>query len=360
MSNKKDVLVIEDDVSMATTISHVLESSLSYKSHIAVGGSEGIQKAFTLIPDMILCDIRMKDIDGYRVLMILRESSITDTIPFIFISGKSEAEDIKLGMKLGVDDYITKPFHNKDLIHAVKNRMEKYDRIIERTYHNFQTLLNFSQIPLFTHSEEKFLHVNKAMTTLTGFSADELAERSIYDIIVQEQSESLASDIESCLRNVDSLTRQELTIIDKTGQYQEVSVQCRAGRYINGRPMLIASMTEKRKKRSFTLAEIEENIESIAENLHVSENISSSLIRELRGLYKGTTDEKVRMNGFSTREKEVLRLTCKGFAIKQIAEELNISARTVEKHRTSLMQKTGSGNVVEVIIYAIKNDLIDI
>ncbi len=69
MNNQsKDVLIIEDDISMAKTISKVLETESDFKTHIATGGSEGIQKTFTIIPDMVLCDIKMNDIDGYRVL----------------------------------------------------------------------------------------------------------------------------------------------------------------------------------------------------------------------------------------------------------------------------------------------------
>jgi len=63
---------------------------------------------------------------------------------------------------------------------------------------------------------------------------------------------------------------------------------------------------------------------------------------------------------FSKREQEVLKLSCKGLPIKIIADELSISDRTVEKHRASLMEKTGSKNIVEVIIYALKNELVDL
>ncbi len=263
-------------------------------------------------------------------------------------------------MRLGVDDYITKPFLNKELVTAVNNRMKKYEQIIERTTQNFQTLLELSGVPLFTHTEENFLHVNESIASLLGFDKEELKSKSLLDIIIPEQKDFVANKFTACLQNIDNVKRQSLTLIKSNGQHINVTMQCRSGTYINGKPMVIASMSEQRKKRSYSLQEIEQSIESISENLHVSESISTSLIGELHELFAGKESDDEKAVKLSQREKEVLRLTCKGLAIKQIAEELSISSRTVEKHRTNLMEKTSSHNVVEVIIYAIKNELIDI
>lgn len=356
----KDILIIEDDVSMASTISKIIEKETGFSTHIATGGSEGIQKAFTLIPDMVLCDIRMKDIDGYKVVQILRESSLTSTIPIIFISGKSQITDIKLGMQLGVDDYVTKPFLNKELIMAINNRMKKYEQIIQRTNKNFQTLLELSQIPLFTHLEKKFLHTNQAFCNLLGYSHEEIADKSIYDLIADEQREELSEKFMACLQNIANIKQYTVSLINRSGKYISVTLQCQSGTYINGKPLIIATATEQKKKRSMTLSEIEKSIATIAQNFHVSETISETLIAELRAIYSGDEAQEKSGLGLSVREKEVLEYTCKGLSIKQIADEMNISSRTVEKHRTHLMEKTQSRNVVEVIIYAIKHEIINI
>lgn len=356
----KDILIIEDDVSTARTISKVLESNPAFNTHIATGGSEGIQKSFTIIPDLVLCDIKMSDIDGYRVLRILRECSLTYTIPIIFISGKSEIEDIKLGMRLGVDDYITKPFLNRELITAVDNRLAKYERIIERSSQNFQTLLEISGVPIFTHTENHFLHINESLTSILEYQKQDLLEKSLFDIIIPEQKEFISTKFTACLQQIDNIRRQSITLIKSNGQQIDVTLQCRSGTYINGKPMVIASVSEQRKKRSYTLQEIEQSIETISESLHVSENISTSLIQELHSLFADKEDEGEEAVKLSEREKEVLNLTCRGMAIKQIAFELNISNRTVEKYRTNLLEKTNSHNVVEAILYAIKNQLIEI
>ena len=111
-SHKKTILVIEDDHHLSKAITNLLKLQGIYDAYAAENGSIGIQKAFELVPDLILCDIGMSDIDGYQVFKILKESSITSMIPFIFLTGRSELDDIRLGLQLGADDYIVKPFQN--------------------------------------------------------------------------------------------------------------------------------------------------------------------------------------------------------------------------------------------------------
>lgn len=76
-------------------------------------------------PDLILCDIMMPELDGFGVLNILSENDHTATIPFIFITAKTEKEDIRRGMNLGADDYITKPFYKDELLSVIRTRLKK-------------------------------------------------------------------------------------------------------------------------------------------------------------------------------------------------------------------------------------------
>ena len=89
--------------------------------------------------------------------------------------------------------------------------------------------------------------------------------------------------------------------------------------------------------------------------------ITPPLLSKLSALYSNSNNDlNASSFKFSDREKEVLRLSCEGMPIKQIADKLCISDRTVEKHRSNLMAKTGSKNIVEVLVYAIKSNLIDV
>lgn len=91
--------------------------------------------------------------------------------------------------------------------------------------------------------------------------------------------------------------------------------------------------------------------------------VSEELINKLRALFNRNVDnedKRIEDSGFSEREVEILTLVCKGLSTKEIADKLYISSRTVEKHRANVMTKIGAKNIIEVIIYGLKHQLIDI
>jgi len=120
----KKVLLIEDDTVLRENTAELLELS-NYKVIIAPNGKVGVSKAKTTLPDIIICDIMMPELDGYSVLKALSRHKNTKYIPFIFLSAKTEQKDIRKGMNLGADDYITKPFSEDDLISAIESRLAK-------------------------------------------------------------------------------------------------------------------------------------------------------------------------------------------------------------------------------------------
>ena len=125
------VLVIEDEESVRKTISDLLEIK-GYNVFSASGGKEGVKLAMELIPDLILCDIMMTDYDGYKVLKKLLAGSKTALIPFIFLTAKAEMSDLRLGMELGADDYIVKPFKAKELYKAIETRLAKHKSVLKQ------------------------------------------------------------------------------------------------------------------------------------------------------------------------------------------------------------------------------------
>lgn len=118
------VLIIEDNDSIRENIIEILELS-SYEVLSASNGKSGIELAITHNPDIILCDIMMPELDGYGVLHVLSQSSVTKTIPFIFLTSKAERSDLRKGMELGADDYLTKPFDDSELLRAIESRTKK-------------------------------------------------------------------------------------------------------------------------------------------------------------------------------------------------------------------------------------------
>jgi len=120
----KKLLLIEDDVTVRENTAELLELS-NYDVITASNGKLGIETAKKEVPDIIICDIMMPEIDGYGVLEALSKNPSTLNIPFIFLSAKTEHKDIRKGMDLGADDYLTKPFEEEELLSAIESRLAK-------------------------------------------------------------------------------------------------------------------------------------------------------------------------------------------------------------------------------------------
>ena len=118
------ILVIEDDELIRETLLQLLESH-NYRVIVAENGRFGVQMALSEIPDLILCDVQMPELDGYDVLRTLRQNSLAATIPFIFLTAQSDKTDFRRGMELGADDYLTKPFTKAELLGAIASRVSK-------------------------------------------------------------------------------------------------------------------------------------------------------------------------------------------------------------------------------------------
>jgi CRP-like cAMP-binding protein len=121
-------LVIGDNRDVLENTAEILELS-HYQVYAACNGKEGMEKALDNKPDLILCDIMMPELDGYGVLHMMQKNPDLQDIPFIFLTAKTEKDEIRKGMSLGADDYITKPFDPTDLLNAVEGRLKKAEAI---------------------------------------------------------------------------------------------------------------------------------------------------------------------------------------------------------------------------------------
>jgi CRP-like cAMP-binding protein/CheY-like chemotaxis protein len=121
---KKKILLIEDNLEVRENTSEILDLA-GYNVVVAPNGKVGVELAQKENPDLIICDIMMPELDGYGVLHILNKKSETAGIPFIFLTAKTEKTDIRKGMNLGADDYLTKPFDDTDLLNAIEARLRK-------------------------------------------------------------------------------------------------------------------------------------------------------------------------------------------------------------------------------------------
>lgn len=128
----KKILLIEDNREVRENTQEILELA-NYQVTPAANGKEGVEAALKESPDLIICDIMMPVLDGYGVLHLLSKNDKTASIPFIFMSAKSEKKDIRKGIEMGADDYITKPFDDIELLNAIETRLKKVE-LLKKSY----------------------------------------------------------------------------------------------------------------------------------------------------------------------------------------------------------------------------------
>ncbi len=126
------ILVIEDEESFRRGILGILEIE-GFEAIEAKNGRIGVELARKHLPDLIICNIKMPELDGYGVLFELRKNPLTTNIPFIFLTGLAAKKDVRNGMRLGADDYLTKPFEVSDLLDAIQSQLKKHAAVMKQT-----------------------------------------------------------------------------------------------------------------------------------------------------------------------------------------------------------------------------------
>lgn len=135
----KLILVIEDNFDVRENIIEILELA-DYSVITADNGRRGVELAQQEKPDLIICDIMMPELDGYGVLHLLSKSPKTASIPFVFLTAKTERNDVRKGMSLGADDYLTKPFDDVELLDAVEIRLRRHELIKNNSLNDLNSI----------------------------------------------------------------------------------------------------------------------------------------------------------------------------------------------------------------------------
>lgn len=180
----KKILIIEDEPSVLENILELLEGQ-DYEVKGAHNGILGIEVARQFIPDLIVCDIMMPELDGYGVLGEIQKDANLSTTPFIFLTAKSELSDLRHGMELGADDYLTKPFLPDELFRTVETRLKKSEKFESKTEKILRELtLNIaSTLP------------HELRTPLNGILASSQILMDYYDTMNQKEVQQLHENI---------------------------------------------------------------------------------------------------------------------------------------------------------------------
>jgi DNA-binding NarL/FixJ family response regulator len=160
----KKILIIEDEPEMRRNLATVLRLE-KYQPLTAENGNIGVELAKRERPDLILCDVMMPGLDGYGVLQALREDAQLALIPFVFLTAKGEKDDLRSGMNLGADDYLTKPVAKADLLNTIDARLRRSDQQARREFKpDFSSYEPLQRLGLTPRAAEALLWVAQGKT----------------------------------------------------------------------------------------------------------------------------------------------------------------------------------------------------
>ncbi len=321
---KNKILIIEDDPAILEATVEFLKEE-GYEVFAAVNGVEGIQKAIEIIPDLIISDITMPLKNGYEVCKTLQSMPDTSTIPFIFLTAREQKDDLRLGMQLGADDYLTKPFDYSELLKSISIRLEKHGRYINQGDEKFHALIDNPVVGVYIYADNKFIYHNSKLYEIIGYDEEEMKILSFEDLVYNDASNENLEKIHKCIKGIHDSVHTELIIVKKEKTPAVIE--------------LFGIMVKIKGKECLMGNIIEKDSEKTAEQI-IGKNTGKSFL--------------------SNRETEVLPLICKGFSSLEIAEKLFVSQRTIDAHRANLIFKTESRNTADLVMYAVKNHLVEL
>lgn len=174
------ILVIEDDRLLREEIVYWLTSE-EFRVYAATCGEEGVALACKVVPDLVITDIMMPGLDGYAVLTALRADAATASVPIIFLTARAERPAVRLGMGMGADDYITKPFTLQELLTAIRSRLQQR-AVVEATAHKEMDELRSQLVRTLPHELMTPLSGIIGLAEVLGEAADSLPPSRIHEI----------------------------------------------------------------------------------------------------------------------------------------------------------------------------------
>ncbi len=201
---KKKILVIEDETAIREIVKDYF-NRLDFEVSIAVNGKEGLFDAIIKKPDIIICDLMMPEMDGYEVLKHVRQHEEIGDTPFILLTAKTEHADIRLGMKGGADDYLTKPFVFEELRDAVLSCLKRATRVRESTQDKIRQFTKEMQ----QATDHEF---NTPLNTIFGFA----------EIIIQQSNVLSKEQIVEFVKKMFTSGKRLQRTVKKLAIYQAI------------------------------------------------------------------------------------------------------------------------------------------
>jgi len=333
-SNKKIILVVEDNPDMQSYIYSILDRYYIVK--IARNGIEGLEKIYKNKPDLILADVMMPEMDGYKMTEIIKSREELKGIPVIILTAKSDLFKKLIGFKKGADDYIVKPFNTKELLARIEAHLNikklRDETIIQKD--DLQKVLNEKIITQkqLEESEKRFREMaeNIPIAIMEINKKDKIYYANKYsrEILGISKNDDLFDYFDAADSNKIKIIKEEL-FYKKNIEMNQYELIKKSGERI-------------KVLMKFNLLYKENNIEGIRLAVFELEktNCNISLIPD-KIFY-----DRYRI---SEREKDVIMLLLKGLSYKEIAGKLFVSFKTVDKHVSNIYEKTNVNNRFSLI-----------
>ena len=321
----KKILIIEDDTVLRENTAEFIKGQ-NFEVFIAEDGLMGVQQTLKHLPDLILCDISMPNMNGYDFYKTIKQIKNTSTIPLVFFSARTEVEDIRAGMQLGADDYITKPFSLYELLKVINTRLAKYDTLVQINNEKLNALIDHPTLGIYIYQKGKFIFYNSPLANIFGYNYDEFSSINFEELLDDKYCDKakILNDIDRCLK-------------DSEGS---ISIKLEATHKITN-TVLVELFGTVITYKGYT---------SLAGNVFRLNSKNQSPF-----IFKDVVKDLPKL---STRELEVLELICKGKSTIETSKILFLGQRTIDTYRAKLLEKTESKNIAELIMYAIRNRLI--
>jgi PAS domain S-box-containing protein len=323
----KKILIIEDDTVLRENTAEFIKGQ-NFEVFTAEDGLVGVQQTLQHLPDLILCDISMPNMNGLDFYKTIKQIKATSTIPLVFFSARTENEDVRAGMQLGADDYITKPFSLYELLKVINTRIAKYETIKHINDEKFYALINHPTLGIFIYQNGKFIFYNPPLANIFGYEYDDFSSLNFEKLLDDKNSNKIQflNDFDRCLRELESSISLKFEAIHKTSNTVFVELIGSVITY-KGRPSIVGNINKLNTENSVIFS------------------------------FKDTKDIPIKL---TNRELEVLKLICIGKSTLETAQALCLGLRTIETYRANLLEKTDSKNIAELIMYAIRYRLIKV
>jgi signal transduction histidine kinase len=329
---RKKILVIDDMPANNYVLQQRLEEE-GFAVNTSTNGQLGIQIALSDTPDLIICDIMMPGMDGYKVMNLLKRNPKTAFIPFIFLTAKSDNSDIREGMKLGADDFLIKPYNHQDLLNTINMRLQKIE-LQEKRIETLRRSISYS-LP---HE------LLTPLTSILGFNEllindySKMPRQEILEIALNMQDS--AKRLNELIQNILYTTRLDFILRD----YRHVKELQNNLTFITGK--LVKDIAIDLAKASKRQDDIIVNINSASLNIsreHFKKLISEVIDNSIKFSKKGN---KILINSLSVGDNYILHFTDHGLGMTE--EQISLIGEFIQFDRI-LFERKGTGLGLSIV-----------